>query len=61
MEWLDRLQGALGASVTIERELAGGGMARVFLAYDQQLGRRIVIKTALSGPRQRHQPGTLSA
>jgi serine/threonine-protein kinase len=29
---------------TIERELGGGGMARVFLAHETALGRRVVVK-----------------
>ena len=40
----DRLQAALGAAYTVERELAGGGMSRVFVAADARLGRRVVIK-----------------
>jgi serine/threonine-protein kinase len=40
-EWL---QARLGASYTLERELGGGGMSRVFLAEDTRLARRIVIK-----------------
>ena len=40
----DRLQGALGASYTLERELTGGGMSRVFLAEETALGRHVVIK-----------------
>jgi serine/threonine-protein kinase len=39
-----RLQQSLGASYTLERELAGGGMSRVFLAEETSLGRRVVIK-----------------
>ena len=38
------LQAALGATYTIERELGGGGMSRVFVAEDARLGRRVVIK-----------------
>jgi eukaryotic-like serine/threonine-protein kinase len=38
------LQAALAGAFTIERELGGGGMSRVFLATDQTLGRRVVIK-----------------
>ncbi|HEX6317102.1 MAG TPA: serine/threonine-protein kinase [Gemmatimonadaceae bacterium] len=41
-ERLDRL---LGEGVLIERELGGGGMARVFLATERALDRRIVVKT----------------
>jgi eukaryotic-like serine/threonine-protein kinase len=40
----DRLQANLGSAYTIERELGGGGMSRVFLAQDNTLGRRVVIK-----------------
>lgn len=35
---------ALGASYTLERELGGGGMSRVFLAHETALGRRVAIK-----------------
>jgi len=38
------LEANLGASYTIERELGGGGMARVFVATERALGRRVVIK-----------------
>jgi TolB-like protein len=38
------LQSALGAAYTIERELGGGGMSRVFVATETALGRRVVIK-----------------
>ena len=31
------LQSALGSAYTIERELGGGGMSRVFLAEDTRL------------------------
>lgn len=40
----DLLESTLGQSYTIERELVGGGMARLFLATEQALGRRVVIK-----------------
>jgi serine/threonine-protein kinase len=40
----ERLLAALGGSYTIERELLGGGMARVFVADDLDLGRKVVIK-----------------
>ena len=39
-----QLQGTLGNSYTIERELGGGGMSRVFLAEEKALGRRVVVK-----------------
>lgn len=40
----DRLGAALGGAFAIERELGGGGMARVFVAEETALGRRVVIK-----------------
>jgi TolB-like protein len=38
------LQQKLGPSFTVERELSGGGMSRVFVALDSSLGRRVVVK-----------------
>ena len=43
-ETLERFQAALADRYTIERELGGGGMARVFLATEPALGRRVVVK-----------------
>jgi serine/threonine-protein kinase len=40
----DQLQAALGSGYSVERELGGGGMSRVFLAEDQRLGRHVVVK-----------------
>jgi len=40
----DQLQSALGSTYTVERELGGGGMSRVFLAEERRLGRRVVVK-----------------
>jgi TolB-like protein/tRNA A-37 threonylcarbamoyl transferase component Bud32 len=40
----DQLQTALGSSYTVERELGGGGMSRVFLAEERRLARRVVVK-----------------
>jgi eukaryotic-like serine/threonine-protein kinase len=40
----DRLQRALGAAYTVERELGGGGMSRVFVADESALGRKVVVK-----------------
>ncbi|MBL0169822.1 MAG: protein kinase [Gemmatimonadaceae bacterium] len=40
----DTLQSALGADFTLERELGGGGMSRVFVARDHALAREIVVK-----------------
>lgn len=39
-----QVQRALGGAYTIERELGGGGMSRVFVARDESLGRDVVIK-----------------
>ena len=38
------LQRALGATYALERELGGGGMARVFLARETALDRAVVVK-----------------
>ena len=38
---IDQLGTALGPAYTIERELEGGGMARVFVAFDDTLQRRV--------------------
>jgi serine/threonine protein kinase len=42
-ELRDRLQISLGGAYTLEREL-GGGMARVFVAEETNLGRKVVVK-----------------
>jgi serine/threonine-protein kinase len=39
-----QLQSALGTAYTLERELGGGGMSRVFVAVEVGLGRRVVMK-----------------
>ncbi|MGQ0704315.1 MAG: serine/threonine-protein kinase, partial [Gemmatimonadales bacterium] len=39
-----RLQAALGQGYRLERELGGGGMSRVFLAQEVELGRKVVVK-----------------
>ena len=43
-ELRDRLQATLGQAHTLERELGGGGMSRVFVAHEHALGRRVVVK-----------------
>ena len=40
----DQLQNSLGTAYTLERELSGGGMAHVFVARDETLGRDVVVK-----------------
>ena len=40
----EQIQATLGGGYTLERELPGGGMARVFLAHDAALDRHVVIK-----------------
>ncbi|MFI5309758.1 MAG: protein kinase [Gemmatimonadales bacterium] len=41
---LDALQSSVGATYSIERELGGGGMSRVFVAEERALGRKVVLK-----------------
>ncbi len=41
---LDNLHAALGDAYRIDRELGGGGMARVFVAEETRFGRQVVIK-----------------
>ena len=41
---LRQLQDTLGTSHTIERELGGGGMSRVYVAVENRFQRRVVIK-----------------
>ncbi|HEY0242646.1 MAG TPA: protein kinase [Gemmatimonadaceae bacterium] len=48
MDLRDRLQSTLGNAYTVDRELGGGGMSRVFLAHETALGRNVVVKV-LSG------------
>ena len=43
-ELRDQLQASLGDSYVIERELAPGGMSRLFLATEASLERQVVIK-----------------
>src|ERR1043165_9770817 len=38
------LQSTLGSAYTLERELGGGGMSRVFVAEENSLGRKVVVK-----------------
>ncbi|HZF67534.1 MAG TPA: protein kinase [Gemmatirosa sp.] len=40
----DSVQSSLGSAYTLERELEGAGMSRVFLATETALGRRVVVK-----------------
>ena len=40
----EQLQATLGTAYTLERELGGGGMSRVFVATETALGRRVVVK-----------------
>jgi serine/threonine protein kinase len=38
------LEKELGSVYSLERELNGGGMSRVFLAEERRLGRKVVLK-----------------
>jgi tRNA A-37 threonylcarbamoyl transferase component Bud32/dipeptidyl aminopeptidase/acylaminoacyl peptidase len=40
----DELQTAIGPSYSLERELTGGAMSRVFVATETALGRKVVVK-----------------
>lgn len=42
-ELRDQLQISLGSAYTLERELGGGGMSRVFLAEETRFHRMVVI------------------
>ena len=44
MDLRDELEAALGELYSIETELGGGGMSRVFLAEETALERRVVVK-----------------
>src|SRR6185436_12892505 len=44
MDIRQQLQSTLGTSYTLERELGGGGMSRVFVATETALGRKVVVK-----------------
>ena len=43
-DFLTNLQAALAPAYTIQRELTGGGMSRVFVATDVALSRDVVVK-----------------
>ena len=44
MDLRQRVQESLSGTHTIERELGGGGMSRVFVAHEHRLGRKVVVK-----------------
>lgn len=44
MDLRAQLQSQLDSDYSIERELGGGGMSRVFVATEKKLGRKVVIK-----------------
>ena len=45
----DLIHQVLGAGADVERELTGGGMARVLVVRDNALGRRVVLKVLAPG------------
>ena len=44
VELRDQVQTSLGSAYSIERELGGGGMSRTYVAMEQALSRRVVVK-----------------
>jgi eukaryotic-like serine/threonine-protein kinase len=44
VDLLTQLQTTLGTTYTLDRELGGGGMSRVFVASERRLNRKVVIK-----------------
>jgi tetratricopeptide (TPR) repeat protein len=44
MDLREQLASTLGGAYTLERELGGGGMSRVFVADERRLGRKVVVK-----------------
>jgi serine/threonine-protein kinase len=44
MDLRDQLSAILGDGYTLDQELSGGGMSRVFVAHERSLGRKIVVK-----------------
>jgi serine/threonine-protein kinase len=44
MELRDQLQGTLGAAYSLDHELGGGGMSRIFVATETAFGRSVVVK-----------------
>jgi serine/threonine-protein kinase len=48
MDLREQLQQTIGSVYVFERELAGGGMSRIFVAEEIELGRKVVVKV-LSG------------
>ena len=44
MDLREQLELTLGDAYSLERELGGGGMSRVFVATENALGRRVVVK-----------------
>src|SRR4051812_19277149 len=44
MQLREQLQYTLGSAYTLDRELGGAGMSRVFIAEDGRLRRKVVVK-----------------
>ena len=44
MSIAEDLQSALGSAYSVDRELRGGGMSRIFVATDRSLQRQVVVK-----------------
>jgi eukaryotic-like serine/threonine-protein kinase len=48
MDLREQLQQTIGTEYAIERELASGGMSRIFVAEEKELGRKVVVKVLSS-------------
>src|SRR5678816_3601675 len=44
MSLIDDLRASLGSAYSIERELGGGGMSRVFVGEEAAFGRKVAVK-----------------
>ncbi|MEX0909616.1 MAG: hypothetical protein WDZ58_07615 [Gemmatimonadaceae bacterium] len=55
-ELREQLQKTLGDGLTLEQELGGGGMSRVFVAHEAALGRKVAVPSTLNSTVLRTDP-----